>query len=601
MTTGAGCQTINVLTSMGVALVTWGRFFDHSGQQITVPAPTTDPGAPWLWDWLAAEAAELQRVGFTALQLPPASKAQGGAGAGCDGYGVFDMRDLGSKNQQGSVPTRYGTGESLRRLIAVAHSVGLDVYLDVVLHQLMGENGGPGVFHYLGADGVSLNGRGAMQPGCFRGGTGNHDPIPPFRPEDAVPVPRFDFPFGREKVYQNSEPPRHNIQDALDFGDWLFHTTDADGIRFDDTKGTWAPFVSEFLRSGAMASKFAYSEYFDGNPAALNHWATSPPMNSRSLVADFTLHWAIQNACDGGLARALDGAGYMDWNNFLSCTFVDNPDTDTSPGQQVINNKGLAYAYLLSMPGYPFVYGKDYFPDSVWPGAYGLKPLIDNMIWIHENLANGAAVTRHVDSSVFVVNRIGAPGLLTALNFDTWNARTITCDTSFGPHAELQDYTGHHANIWTDNNGRATFTLPPNAFRRGRSYICFSRPGLSRPFAANPRHTTQIFYGEADLDIPPATPGATLAVGRVYCAKRSSLTLHLSAAIPGDYILDVVGADNAHSFHSTAHHTGEGARLEGRVTGGGWYALQLTAGAGNAQTSPFSLKVTYLAPQTILP
>src|SRR5262249_58484157 len=53
---------------------------------------------------------------ISALQLPPASKVQGGAGDGCDGYGVFDPRDLGSKPQQGSTPTRYGSVESLRRL-----------------------------------------------------------------------------------------------------------------------------------------------------------------------------------------------------------------------------------------------------------------------------------------------------------------------------------------------------------------------------------------------------------------------------------------------------------------------------------------------------
>jgi alpha-amylase len=392
---------------MGVALIAWGRFVVN-GNRITVPAPPTDPGKPWLWDFLAAEASALRGVGFTAIQLPPASKVQGGAGAGCDGYGVFDPRDLGTKPQQGSTPTRYGTGDSLRRLVACCHAVGMDVYLDVVLHQLMGENGGPGVFRYLGADGKTLNGRGAMQPGCFRGATGNNDPIPPFRHEDAVPAPADDFPFGREKVYQNSDPAGFTAHDAIDYGDWLFRTTGADGMRFDDVKGTWAPFVAQFMRSRTMASKFAYAEYFDGNPDSLNWWATSSPMSSRSLVEDFTLHWALQAACDGGNARALDGAGYIARNPFMACTFVDNPDTDTSPGEAIISNKLLAYAFLLTTQGYPFVYGKDYFTGQVWPGAYGLKPWIDNLIWIHETLANGPTVTRWLDNSVIVLNRTGA-------------------------------------------------------------------------------------------------------------------------------------------------------------------------------------------------
>jgi hypothetical protein len=34
---------------MGVAFISWGRFFDKRGNKITVPAPTSTPGAPWLW------------------------------------------------------------------------------------------------------------------------------------------------------------------------------------------------------------------------------------------------------------------------------------------------------------------------------------------------------------------------------------------------------------------------------------------------------------------------------------------------------------------------------------------------------------------------
>src|ERR1035437_456395 len=114
---------------MTVSHIGWGRFFDKWGNKVTVPAPSTDPGKPWLWDLLAAEAQNLASVGFDRIQLPPASKAQGGDGAGCDGYGIYDPRDLGTKNQQGSIPTRYGTADSLRRLVAVAHRCGLAVDL----------------------------------------------------------------------------------------------------------------------------------------------------------------------------------------------------------------------------------------------------------------------------------------------------------------------------------------------------------------------------------------------------------------------------------------------------------------------------------------
>ena len=163
------------------------------------------------------------------------------------------------------------------------------------------------------------------------------------------------------------------------------------------------------------------------------------------------------------------------------------------------------------------MYGKDYFPPTVWPGAYGLKHWIDNLVWIHETLANGPTVTRYVDAKVIVLNRTGWPGLLTALNFDTWNAPTITCDTGFGPGVALHDYTGRHPDIHTDGNGRATFRIPSNAYQNGQSYLCFSRANFQQSVPRNPRATTQVFFGASDLDIAPATPGVQVAAGRIWC------------------------------------------------------------------------------------
>lgn len=510
---------------MSISLIGWGRFITSHGQRSTVPAPSTDPGKPWLWDLLATEAANLASVGFDRIQLPPASKAQGGDGTGCDGYGVYDPRDLGTKNQQGSTPTRYGTAESLRRLVAVAHQYGLAVDLDIVLHQLIG--GQNAQYNYLGADGRTLNGRGPMHPGCFRKSPGGGT-----QPEDDVPSPSADIPFGDEKVYQHSNPPGYTIDDALDYADWLFRTTGADGARIDDVKGLWAPFLAEFMAHGAMASKQFYAEYFDGNPANLNLWSTTPPINSRSAVEDFTLHFAIEAACNNLNARALDGAGYAQWNSGLACGFTDNPDTDTTPGQQVILSKMLGYAYLLTIScKQVLVYGKDYFSDAVWPGAYGLKPLIDNLVYINRTFAYGGQITRWVDNSVIVIERDGnggevgnSPGLLTAINFDTYNGRQITCATSFGANVQLHDYTGRHGDIWTDGQGNATFNIPPNANCGGQSYLCFSHANADKPITHQPRRTTQVFFGAPDLDIPPATSSGWQSIARIYVQKNTPVT-----------------------------------------------------------------------------
>jgi alpha-amylase len=275
-----------------------------------------------------------------------------------------------------------------------------------------------------------------------------------------------------------------------------------------------------------MSSKFFYSEYFDGNPASLNWWATGGPMNSRSLVEDFTLHWALQAACDGGNARLLEGAGYTTWRPDLTCTFADNPDTDTSPGQQIVSNKLLAYAFLLSIEGYPMVYAKDYFPGSVWPGAYGLHQWIDNLVWVHENLAEGTTATRYLDNSAIVINRTGSPGLLTAINFNTWNRKTVTCATSFGAHTWLHDYTGRHPDICTDAAGNATFTIPSNAYSNGQSYLCFSRQGVGSANATRRRPTAQTIFGAADLDVMPARNTKNIA-GHIVADRNTEITLEV--------------------------------------------------------------------------
>jgi alpha-amylase len=144
---------------MGVAYYAHARFLDRHGNRVTVPAPVDPdtPGAPWWYDWIAINAAALRRAGFTAILYPPVCKTQSGAHDTADGYGVFDQYDIGSKNQMGAVETRFGSRERLQRSIAVAHACGLDVYIDVVLHQLIGGNNG--VYRYLGAAGAPHIGR----------------------------------------------------------------------------------------------------------------------------------------------------------------------------------------------------------------------------------------------------------------------------------------------------------------------------------------------------------------------------------------------------------------------------------------------------------
>jgi alpha-amylase len=418
----------------------------------------------------------------------------------------------------------------------------------------------------------------------------------------AVKPPADDFPFGRELSYQNCNPPHVTEADAIDYLIWAQAHTGAVGFRFDDTKGTHAPSVRRIM--DALPSASFYSEYFDGDPANINSWATSPPMSARSAVTDFPLHWRIQAACNGFDATQFDAgsAGYWQWNSGLSVGFVDNPDTDTSPGQQVISNKGLAYAYLLSLPLHlALIYGKDYFSGTVWPGSYGLKPLIDNLCWISRTFAIGAYQVRWVDRDVHVASRDGnggplgqSGGLLTALNFNVLSPRTITCSTPFGPNRWLHDYTGHHPDISTDRNGDVTFTIPSNAFSSGQSYLCFAPGGVDRPFPQTPHPTTQTFFAASDLDIMPATNISQQLSQRIFCAKDTKISLRLSAnlSVKASLTASVSSSDNKPISRQRI-----GAKPEeafGMAPATGWYTISVEGSGLPESGSDYELAVTYL-------
>jgi alpha-amylase len=586
---------------MSVGLITWGRFFDAKGSRVTVPAPSTEPDAPWLWDFLCNQLQNIGEVGFTHIQLPPASKVQGGAGAGCDGYEVFDPRDIGSKNQQNSIPTRYGTADSLKKLVAMAHANGVNVLLDVVLHQLGGAANK--TYKYLGSDGKTFNGRGPMTPTCFS----------PPQPYDDVPAPQYNegfYAFGDEKTYQHSLPAGYTVTDALDYGNWLFRTTGADGGRYDDTKGAWPQFVSKFMNSNEMATKQWYSEYDDGNPGTVNWWATSWPMNSRSEASDFTLHYRIQAACNSFNAQQLIAGdyGFAQWNPSLAYGFVDNPDTDTSPGQQVMFNKLLGYAWMLSLPmKMALIYGKDYYPSSIWPGAYGLNPWIDNMIWVNRTFAFGAAVIRWCDQNVIVLSRDGnggasgwSGGLLTCLNFDTMNSHTVTVQTTFGGNRHLHDYAGHGPDVWTDGFGQVTITVPSNAYSGGESYLFYAPSGVTSPIQRTERSITQSIYGAADLDLPPAR-NLTRFLNKIYCEKNKAISLKLIADRTGwngnsNLQVQLVAPNGTPAVGCVLPITGT-AKGESVTTQSGLHTLKMTGNFLPVLGSSYELEVTYTAPQ----
>ncbi|PWU13798.1 MAG: hypothetical protein C5B50_18580 [Verrucomicrobia bacterium] len=83
------------------------------------------------WADLTAKMPELAEAGYTSLWLPQPAK---GSSVYSVGYDLWDPFDLGDKNQQGTIATKYGTKAELLQMVQTAHRFGIRVYFDNVMN-----------------------------------------------------------------------------------------------------------------------------------------------------------------------------------------------------------------------------------------------------------------------------------------------------------------------------------------------------------------------------------------------------------------------------------------------------------------------------------
>ena len=83
------------------------------------------------WQRLKERAGQLKAAGIDAVWIPPATKASSPYD---NGYGVYDLYDLGEFDQKGSIRTKYGTKAELLEAIEACRSEGIAVYADLVMN-----------------------------------------------------------------------------------------------------------------------------------------------------------------------------------------------------------------------------------------------------------------------------------------------------------------------------------------------------------------------------------------------------------------------------------------------------------------------------------
>jgi alpha-amylase len=420
--------------------------------------------------WLRTIAPQLSGLsadGFTALWLPPVSKA---AEWNSMGYDPYDYFDLGEFNQKGRTETWFGTKQDLLDFLSSAHAHSLQVYADVVLN------------HNSGADAQETN------------PIDNQVRWTKFSPKSGK-FPR-DWKFFHPSVYESMDgfgnfgdmPDLcHRNPDVykalMEYTRWLIEDIGFDGFRFDFVKG-YGPWLVKgiadyrYNRGGNLFRPFDVGECWDSD-RVVDEWLTSTNNASTDnpvSAFDFPLHYKLKGLCDqyGFDLRNLGDGTVVQSFPWRAVTFVDNHDTIRDSGNAVVTDKLLAYAFILTGEGYPSVFWQDYFNFKL--AGRGTANGIAALIKAHEGYAGGSATLLYVDHDLYVMQRDGLaaqPGLIFVLNNrgDAWNGTSVTTQWRTRRMTPIawwgRDDSSKPADKWTDLNGVA------DLWAAGRGYAVY--------------------------------------------------------------------------------------------------------------------------------
>ncbi len=414
------------------------------------------------WNRIKGEIPSLKSAGFTALWLPPASKAANLGGPSM-GYDPYDYYDLGNIDQKGSVKTWFGSKDELLGLIKVSHDSGIQVYADIVIN------------HNSGGDGEELN------------------PI-----DNQKRWTRFTPKSGKfKRDYTYFHPSLYERWDQMTFGDmpdlchrnpavytqvieharWLLEDIGFDGFRYDCVKGYGGWMVRAIqelraIRNGNVFKPYGVGECWDSDRAIddwldeTNAWSDNP-----AGAFDFPLRYRLKDLCDTygfSLRKLTEGGTLMKDRPCQTVTFVENHDIVRD--NPIVNDKMLAYAFILTHEGYPCVFWQDYFNFNLAQeeNLSGIAALVQ----VHEEYAGGATHLLYVDDDLYVMQRDGdgaQKGLVLVLNNrSTWYGTKIQTRWTAMRLSPAAWRGSNNESVpedkWTDENGWTDLWAPPRGY-----------------------------------------------------------------------------------------------------------------------------------------
>ena len=187
-----------------------------------------------------------------------------------------------------------------------------------------------------------------------------------------------------------------------------------DGFRFDFVKGYGAWMVRaiherQYVRDAASRLPFGVGESWSGENE-IDAWLDEVNRGGDNPVSafDFPLRYRLKEMCDSygfSLRRLAEHGTVVETRPELAVTFVDNHDFRGGDSSPIVNDKLMAYAFILTHPGYPCVFWQDYFEQGL--GRPGSPGGIAALVAAHERNAAGEAIVRHVDDDLYVMERTG--------------------------------------------------------------------------------------------------------------------------------------------------------------------------------------------------
>ncbi len=357
------------------------------------------PGDESLWKKVKDDAANLAKLGITAVWLPPAYK--GTVGKDTVGYDVYDLYDLGEFDQKGSVATKYGTKQQYINAVKELHKHNIHAYADIVVN------------HMGGGDETELVKVVKMDP------ENRNQPIS--EPYDIEAFTKFTFPARKGKysnfvwdhtcfsgvdydnktgetgvfnilndhghdfeemvsdekgnydylMYSDIEFRNPAVREELKkWGLWFYKTTGIDGFRLDAVKHITPAFYNEWLeymRAETGKELFAVGEYWaPGELPLLEKYieATEGKMSIFDAALHHNLHTAARSGKDFDLSKIFDNSLISSIPQ-LAVTVTDNHDTQPLQSLEAPVDpwfKPLAYALiLLREKGYPCIFYPDLY------------------------------------------------------------------------------------------------------------------------------------------------------------------------------------------------------------------------------------------------